>query len=335
MAKWQYTKGLHEIGDGAYAYLLPDGSWGWSNAGLITDGGESLLVDTLFDLKLTQEMLDTMRDAVTSARDIETVVNTHANGDHTFGNQLMKGSRIVTTKSVGDAFEHEDATRILEMMEEVDRYDNEASRFMRELFAPFEFRGIDLPPATDTFEGSLDLQVGDKAVHLVDVGPAHTASDILAYVPQDKVVYTGDILFVGGHPAIWAGPVKNWRKACDLICSWDVEIVVPGHGRIGTKAEVREFKGYLHWIEDEGRKRYDAGMGFEEAAHDIDLGPYEHWGDSERMVPNLMTLWGEFSGQRPVVEFGEIWAGMARYRAAQKSSAASVACDCTDPNHQH
>jgi len=330
MGKWQYTKGLHEVGRGVYAYLLPDGSWGWSNAGLITDGGESLLVDTLFDLKLTQEMLDTMRDAVASAREIETVVNTHANGDHTFGNQLMKGSRIVTTKSVGDAFGHEDAQYYLKMMDEVDRFDSAGGRFMREVFAPFEFRGIDLPPATDTFEGRLDLKVGDKTVHLIEVGPAHTASDILAYVPQDKAVFTGDILFVGGHPAIWAGPVANWRKACDLICSWDVDTVVPGHGPISTKAEVREFKGYLEWLEAEGRKRYDAGMTFEDAAHDIDLGPYEHWGESERMVPNLMTLWGEFSGKPPEVEFGEVWAGMARYHAMRKSR-----CGCSDPNHKH
>jgi glyoxylase-like metal-dependent hydrolase (beta-lactamase superfamily II) len=329
MGKWRYTKGLHEVGQGVYAYLLPDGGWGWSNAGLITDGDESLLVDTLFDLKLTQEMLDVMRDAAPAARDIETVVNTHANGDHTFGNQLVKGSRIVTTKSVGEAFEHEDARHILSLMDEIDREDPEAGRFVREIFGPFEFHGIDLPPATDTFEGKLDLKVGDKTVHLVDVGPAHTASDVLAYVPQDKVVYTGDILFVGGHPAIWAGPVKNWRKACDLICSWDVDVVVPGHGPISTKAEVREFKGYLQWIEDEGRKRYDAGMTFEEAANDIDLGPYEHWGDSERMVPNMMTLWGEFAGQRPEASVAEIWGGMARYRARRQ------ACGCNDPNHKH
>jgi hypothetical protein len=60
---WQYSKGLHDLGNGCYGYLQPDGSWGWSNAGLVVDGGESLLVDTLFDLKLTRAMLDTMHRA--------------------------------------------------------------------------------------------------------------------------------------------------------------------------------------------------------------------------------------------------------------------------------
>ena len=67
-----YTRGLHELGDGLFAYLQPDGGWGWSNAGLITAEGTSLLVDTLFDLNLTRDMLDAMkavhRRAARSAR---------------------------------------------------------------------------------------------------------------------------------------------------------------------------------------------------------------------------------------------------------------------------
>jgi cyclase len=98
MSKWQYTKGLHDLGHGCFAYLQPDGSWGWSNAGLVTDGEQTLLVDTLFDLPLTAQMLKTMRDAVPAARNIGKLVNTHANGDHVFGNQLVEGAE---TKSTG------------------------------------------------------------------------------------------------------------------------------------------------------------------------------------------------------------------------------------------
>ena len=97
MADWKFTKGLHDIGNGSYAYLQPDGGWGWSNAGLITDGDEALLVDTLFDLKLTREMLDAMRDATPQANDIGTLINTHSNGDHTFGNQLVEGAEIIAS----------------------------------------------------------------------------------------------------------------------------------------------------------------------------------------------------------------------------------------------
>ena len=99
MTDWRYEKGLHELGNGLYAYLQPDGSWGWSNAGLVVDGSESLLVDTLFDLKLTREMLAEMRRATPAAADIGQLVNTHANGDHCFGNQLVAGAEIIASKA--------------------------------------------------------------------------------------------------------------------------------------------------------------------------------------------------------------------------------------------
>ena len=92
-----YSLGLHEIADGVWAYLQPDGGWGWSNAGLITRDGSSLLVDTLFDLRLTAEMLEVMRATSPAARDIGTVVNTHANGDHCYGNSLMGDAQIIAT----------------------------------------------------------------------------------------------------------------------------------------------------------------------------------------------------------------------------------------------
>src|SRR2546421_3479452 len=93
-----YGSGLQEVGDGVYAYLQPDGSWGWSNAGLVADGEQTLLIDTLFDLKLTEQMLSDMRRAVPAASRIDTLVNTHANGDHCYGNQLVEGARIVASE---------------------------------------------------------------------------------------------------------------------------------------------------------------------------------------------------------------------------------------------
>ena len=88
MAEIAYRKGLHELGDGLFAYLQPDGGWGWSNAGLITADGTSLLVDTLYDLALTREMLDAMA-SLTARHPIDAALNTHSNPDHCFGNELL------------------------------------------------------------------------------------------------------------------------------------------------------------------------------------------------------------------------------------------------------
>ena len=103
-----YERGLHELGDGVYAYLQPDGTWGWSNAGLIAADGTSLLVDTLFDLELTREMLDAMR-RVTERSPIDAAMNTHGNGDHCFGNGLLR--RRAPRRHVETAYREFDPAR--------------------------------------------------------------------------------------------------------------------------------------------------------------------------------------------------------------------------------
>src|ERR1700675_3108706 len=100
--KWQYTKGLHNLGNNCYAWLQPDGGWGLSNAGLIVDGDQTLMVDTLFDLPHTREMLAGYRRATPAAHHIGVLINTHSNGDHTFGNQLVKGARIIASRACAE-----------------------------------------------------------------------------------------------------------------------------------------------------------------------------------------------------------------------------------------
>ena len=209
-SKGPYTKGLHDLGNGCYAWLQPDGSWGWSNAGLVVDSGESLLVDTLFDLKLTAEMLDAMRRAEPkAAAHIGTLVNTHSNGDHTFGNQLVQGAEVISSKACAEEMKHDNGAQRLAEMKRAATSTSEAGAFLSEIFAPFDFNGIDVTMPTLTFEHELVRKVGNKTVRLIEVGPAHTRGDVLAYVPEDRVIFTGDMLFINGHPIIWAGPVGN------------------------------------------------------------------------------------------------------------------------------
>ena len=92
----RFAGGLHDLGGGAHAWLQPNGSWGESNAGLVVGDGASLLVDTLWDPRLTGRMIATMAPAHAAAP-VEILINTHSDGDHWWGNQLLAGRRIVTT----------------------------------------------------------------------------------------------------------------------------------------------------------------------------------------------------------------------------------------------
>jgi len=296
MSKWSYTRGLHDLGNSIYAYLQPDGTWGWSNAGILVDGEASLLIDTLFDLKLTQQMLDTMRKSIPAAAHIDMVVNTHANGDHCYGNELVADAQIIASaRTAQEMIEGVKPQLMAAVLKQAPQL-GQLGEYMSRIFGSFDFDNITLTPPKTTFEGELSLTVGEKAVQLIEVGPAHTRGDTMVYIPGDRVVFTGDILFIGGHPIIWAGPTSNWLRACDRILAMDVETIVPGHGPITDKQGVIEVKTYLEYIFEEARKRYEAGMPALEAAMDIPLDRYATWTDGERIAVNVASIYRELRG---------------------------------------
>jgi cyclase len=311
-----FAAGLEEVGDGLYAYLQPDGGWGWSNAGLITDGEATLLVDTLYDLPLTERMLQSMRDAVPAAARIDTLVNTHANGDHCYGNQLVSGARIVASERTAAEMGELPPAAMAALLEQAPQM-GELGAFFMECFGAFDFSGIELALPEQTFSGRIEMSVGDRALELIEVGPAHTRGDTLVHVPAAGVLFSGDILFSGAHPIVWAGPVSNWVDACDRILAMDVDVIVPGHGPLASPAAVRELKGYFEYLYDEARTRREEGMTALQAARSISLDRWADWGESERLVVNISNIYAELAGDpeplNPVVAFEQM-AELARSR---------------------
>ena len=289
-----HDRGLHELGDACFAYLQNDGSWGWSNAGLVVGDGASLLVDTLFDLRLTQEMLDSMA-GLTATAPIATLCNTHANGDHCYGNQLVEHAEIVASAATA----HEMTEVPPAMLHALNSAPGEVGALFRHFFGAFHFAGIDVRMPTRTFSGRLDVEVGGRVVELIEVGPAHTRGDTIAYVPDARTVYTGDILFVGGTPIVWAGPLSNWVAACDLMLGMDIDTVVPGHGPLTDKTGVATVRDYLAFVDGAAAARHAAGLDAWEAARDIarEIGAREQFrGLSEfgRISVNVDTAYRSF-----------------------------------------
>jgi 2-keto-4-pentenoate hydratase/2-oxohepta-3-ene-1,7-dioic acid hydratase in catechol pathway/glyoxylase-like metal-dependent hydrolase (beta-lactamase superfamily II) len=297
-AKIPYTRGLHEVGDRVWAWMLPDGGFGWSNAGLIAGKRASLLVDTLFDLPLTREMLAAMAP-ITDRAPITDALITHSNGDHTHGNQLLDESvRVIAATGTAEEIEHGMAPEMLVMAQTAD-LGPVATRYLRERFGPFDFGGITLRNADQTFEKQFTVDVGGRTVELFNLGPAHTAADSVVHVPDAGVLFAGDLLFIGCTPIVWAGPIANWVGACDAMIALDAPTVVPGHGPITDPDGIRAVRGYLCHISQQAEAAYRDGLSFVEAADTIDLGEYANWLDAERVVINVYTRYRELDSSTP------------------------------------
>ena len=257
-----------------------------------------------------------MRAAAGTAARIETLVNTHSNGDHCYGNELVPEAEIVASRACADEMVHETPAVLAEFQRRAPELGS-LGAYVLHCFGAFHFDGITPRLPTRTFEGRLDLTVGTKRVELIEVGPAHTRGDAMVFVPDDRTIFTGDILFIDGTPIVWAGPIQNWIDACERILALDVETIVPGHGPITTKRGVVAVRDYLSYIRREARGRFDAGLSARDAAFDITLGDYASWGDAERIAVNVATLYREFaSDERPsnVVELFGLMAELHRER---------------------
>jgi cyclase len=307
--KASYEPGVVDFGTGSFAYLQPDGGWGFSNAGLVTDGGEALLVDTMFDVAHTRAMLDGF--ARTSDARIGTLVNTHHNGDHCYGNGCIEGCEIIATKAAAEAMTHETPKGLAQFMKAAPGL-GLTGEYLVHCFGDFDFDDCAVRPPDTTFSGHTSRTVGSKLVEVIEVGPAHTGGDALVHVPADKTLFTGDILFIDGHPILWAGPVGNWIAACDMIEAMAVETIVPGHGPVTDKRGVARVKDYLVYIRDEAKKRYDAGLGALEAARSVALDDYSSWGDAERIAVNTATLYREFGSKDVPADAATLFGWMAQ-----------------------
>jgi glyoxylase-like metal-dependent hydrolase (beta-lactamase superfamily II) len=129
------------------------------------------------------------------------------------------------------------------------------------------------------------------------VGPAHTASDVIVHLPEQGVVFAGDILFRLCTPICWEGSYANWLAALDHIVGLAPELIVPGHGPLCGVEGPREMKAYLEYVYTESERFFAAGLPALEAAKKLDLGPYAEWTEPERLIFNVERAYREFRGE--------------------------------------
>jgi cyclase len=319
----RYAGGLRDLGRGVYAWLQPNGDLGESNAGLVVGRHESLLIDTLWDTRLTGRMLDAMATP-TAGAPINRLVNTHGDPDHCWGNQLLKGAEIIATRAGAADMARDDPRRLRLLKEAGNLAGRVGSRGLTlrgggrfpgagklaglgayaKLLSPYDFTGIELTLPTLTFNGTLDLDVGGRPVMLIELGPAHTPGDLIVHVPDAELVFAADLMFVGVTPIIWVGPVENWIAGLEQIIALRPRVVVPGHGPLTDLDGVRAMLAYWEYLVPAAREHLAAGLSPYETARTIVRSaefathPFAAWDALERTVVNVATIARNDNGER-------------------------------------
>ncbi len=291
------------------SWLTPDGNWGLSNTALISGHRESLLVDTLWDLPHTAAMLEGFRPLLEEAP-IGPVVNTHADGDHWFGNQLPEARQIIATRTAARRMRRHGPSemrklrtvaRVFHMLGRIPlprrrRWELAASYFDG-MMRPFDYSGIRPAYPTATFSGRMQLNIGGRRVELLELGPAHTAGDLIVHLPEDHIVIGGDIIFSGVVPVLWDGSVRNWIAACDAILALNPATVIPGHGPLTDASGVEAMRSYWQFLWDAARKQFERERSVARAALEIARSddyrrqPFAGWLGQERLLINVNAIY--------------------------------------------
>jgi cyclase len=286
---------LQQLADGVWAYVQPDGGWMINNTGLIDGPGGATSIDVASTQQRTQDYLDAAARVV--PRPIRRVVLTHSHPDHCNGASLLPDAEIIAHRRVAEDL-------------------SAPHRLAPHIFTPF-VQG-DVTPRTPTivYEDALTIMPGARHVEVRHPGsPAHTTGDSYVWLPQERVLFTGDLVFHGGTPFALSGSPAGWLRALEQLAALRPEIVVPGHGPVGGPELLEPVSAYLRFLIEAAADAHARGLSPLEAARDLDLGPFAGLAERERIVGNLHRALAELDGGQP--DFAAAWQDMYDYNGGR------------------
>jgi cyclase len=271
---------VEEVSSGIYAYIQPDGSWFINNTGFLVGRDGVVSIDTTSTEQRTRAYLSAI--ARVTDRPVRTLVNTHHHGDHTHGNCLLPLATVVGHPRCREEILSTPMPPPSGIWE-----------------AP-EWGNLTPNPPFLTFDHQITLWIDDLRVELHYIGtPAHTTNDVVAWIPERSVLFTGDLVFVGGTPFVPMGSISGSLVALERLRAFGAKTLVPGHGPVSGPEVIQPVEEYLRFIQETARAGKSAGLSPLELARETDLGKFAELSDSERIVGNLYRAYAELDGAEP------------------------------------
>lgn len=270
---------LTELAPGVHAYVQPDGGWCLNNSGFVSDGRTTLLVDTTATEYRTRRLRDAL--LATGAPLPSYLVSTHHHGDHTYGNHLF-ADRAEIVGHASCVKEQEAAGHQLHL-----------------IWPDVDYGEVPVTPPTVTYEDRMELTVGGTRVELIHPGPAHTNGDTIVWLPERRIVFTGDLVFNGATPFVLFGSLSGSLRALGVLRELDAAIVVPGHGPVcdpGAYDTVERYLRHVTTLAAEGRASGRTPLETARAARAAGPGEFGELSEPERLVANLHRAYAEMDG---------------------------------------
>lgn len=193
-----------------------------SNAGFVVTRDGVVVIDALGSPALARRLLAGIRKH--TDKPVTHVILTHYHADHIYGLQALKaaGAKVIAHQAAREYMNSENARLRLE-----------ASR--TEL-APWIDEDTQLVAADEWLDSERELVLGGVRLRIKPVGPSHTPEDLVVYLPQEKVLFAGDLVFRSRIPYVGQADSRQWIRALDALLAFDAAVILPGHGPVSTDA---------------------------------------------------------------------------------------------------
>jgi cyclase len=250
---------VESIAKGVWAAVAQDGGYALCNAGIVDLGDRTVVFDSMLTPMAGTRLAHAARRL--TGRPTDVVVNSHWHGDHIRGNASFRPASVVSTHltrrliaTLGPRQWADDRRTMGAALRELSAANSSVPPRERLLYrgwfegtlaVPLPFR----PTAPDTtFEHELILHGSRRELRVLSYGGGHSPSDVFAYLPEERVVFLGDLLSVGLHPSAGDGVPARWTTILGRIRKLRVAVAVPGHGPVGADREVRQTGAYLRGL---------------------------------------------------------------------------------------
>jgi cyclase len=279
---------LETLADGLFVAIANPGRFALCNAGIVDLGGTTLV----FDAMLTPQAGEALGRAAErlTGRPVGLLVNSHYHGDHVRGNSAVGAAHILSTRRVRELIVERGPAHL-----RADR--DEAPRDLARLRAgelgsgPFErnvyegwFEGILATPADLAFappdltlESELVVHGSRRSARVISFGGGHSPSDVLVYLPEERLVFLGDLLSVGFHPSMSDGDPVEFARILGETRKLGIDRAVPGHGPVTGDSGVVEMARYVQGHLDRARASLKEGIGRDEHARVPAAPPFDRW----------------------------------------------------------
>jgi cyclase len=256
---------LEEMAPGVHAAVATPLGFGLCNSGIVDLGDETLVFDTMLTPMAGRDLVRAA-ERVTGHR-VAWAVNSHWHGDHIWGNSEFVSGHIASSRKVrANILEFsrsqvtDDRREMRRELPGLDRPDSHYTAADRPLLRAW-FEGVLATPRSHrivapdvTFEDRLVIEGSRRSVHLITYGGGHSPSDVFAYLPDERILFGGDLAIRGFHPSVGNGRPTSWIEILRRIERLGARTVLPGHGPPGPRTILSQTRTYLQDLDRFARK---------------------------------------------------------------------------------